>query len=264
MMRGLFVTAFVLMVCVSHAHEKQHMIEEKTDGLVEAGERNAPHGEKVHVLLVTGGHEYDREGFERLLGTLPVTYEHVEHPHAHAELKAETVAKYDVVLLYDMPAEIPEEARKDFIAMLDRGTGLVVLHHAFCSYDSWPEYTNIVGGRYHHYEWTKNGETCPPSRFTHDVTFRVEVADNDHPVARGVSGFMITDETYSGTEILPTVHPLLSTDEPTSNSLIGWTNTYRNARVVTLTPGHDRNTWEHPAFQKILSQAILWAAGKAL
>jgi type 1 glutamine amidotransferase len=216
--------------------------------------------EKVHVLLVTGGHEYDTEGFEQLMDALPVTYEHVAHPDVYARLKADAIAEYDAVLLYDMPADIPVEAQANFVAMLEKGKGLVVLHHAFCSYDSWPEYTNIAGGRYHHYEWSRDGVTYPHSRFTHDITFQVKVTDKDHPVTKGVSDFRITDETYSGTEILPTVHPLLSTDEPTSNSLVGWTNTYRNARIVTLTPGHDRHTWENPAFRTILSQAILWVA----
>ncbi|MDR1406737.1 MAG: ThuA domain-containing protein [Tannerella sp.] len=216
--------------------------------------------EKVHVLLVTGGHDYDREGFDELLGSIPVTYEQVAHPDAYARLKAEAVAAYDAVLLYDMPAEIPAEAQADFVAMLEHGKGLVVLHHAFCSYDSWPEYTRIAGGRYHHFEWSKDGETYPPSRFTHDVTFDVEVADRNHPVTKGVSDFRITDETYAGTEILPTVHPLLSTAEPSSNSLLAWAHTYGHARVVTLTPGHDRHTWENPAFRTLLSQAILWVA----
>jgi type 1 glutamine amidotransferase len=217
---------------------------------------------KVHALLITGGHNYDREGFDRMMAALPVTYDHVEHPDAYARLKADSIAKYDVVLLYDMPADIPEEAKQDFIAMLDKGKGLVVLHHAFCSYDSWPEYTKIAGGRYHHFEWSKDGATCPPSYYTHDVTFSVDVADKDHPVTKGINPFLITDETYGNTEVLHSVHPLLTTDEPSSNSLIGWTNTYRNSKIVTLTLGHDHKAWEHPAFRQILSQAILWTAGR--
>ncbi|MDR3251490.1 MAG: ThuA domain-containing protein [Tannerella sp.] len=216
--------------------------------------------EKVHVLLVTGGHLYDEEGFNRMLSQMPITYDHVEHPNAYAAMKDGQIDKYDAVLLYDMPADIPEEARRDFIAMLDKGKGLVVLHHAFCSYDVWPEYVKIAGGRYHHFEWEKDGVTHPHSRFKQDVTFVVNVADNSHPVTKDVSSFQITDETYSGTEILETSHPLLSTDEPSSNSLVGWTNTYLNARVVTFTLGHDNRAWEHPAYQKILSQAILWVS----
>ncbi|MDR2027408.1 MAG: ThuA domain-containing protein [Prevotellaceae bacterium] len=216
--------------------------------------------EKAHVLIVTGGHDYDREEFKRLLDALPVTYEHVEHPHAHAMLKAGVIAKYDVVLLYDMPPEIPEEAQSDFVAMLEQGKGLVVLHHALGSYPRWPEYTNIAGGKYHFSQWVKDSTVCPPSEYAHDMTFQIRVADKNHPVTKGVSDFQIIDETYNRIETLPSVHPLLVTDEPSSCPLIAWTNSYRKARVVTILSGHDEKAWQNPSFQKILTQAILWTA----
>jgi type 1 glutamine amidotransferase len=216
--------------------------------------RDAP----VRVLLITGGHDFDRENFEILLSRLPIVYTHVEHPYAHAMLRADKIAPYDVVLLYDMPRYISEEAQQDFIAMLERGIGLVVLHHAFCSYDFWPEYTKIVGGRYHHYPWTKNGVEQPPSTFTYGVTMQIRVEDRNHPVTKGITDFEIFDEAYGGTEILPTVHPLLSTDSEYSAPLVAWTNEYGNSRIVTLTLGHDRRAWENPSFIQVLSQAILW------
>ncbi len=187
----------------------------------------------VNVLLITGGHDFDESNFSLLLDKLPVTYDRVEHPDAHAMLKADKVEKYDAVLLYDMPKEIDEKAQQDFIAMLEKGKGLIVLHHAFCSYDFWPEYIKIVGGRYHHYPWMKHGVEQPVSTYKHDVRFLVKVEDRKHPVTEGIDDFQIIDETYGGTEILPTVHPLLSTDEPTHGPLVCWTNNYANSRVVT-------------------------------
>ncbi|MDR0749331.1 MAG: ThuA domain-containing protein [Tannerellaceae bacterium] len=222
----------------------------------EGKEKKAP-----HVLFITGGHEYDESAFDQLLAKLPITYDHVKHPDAHAALKAERIAPYDVILLYDMPKEISEEAQGDFIAALANGKGLVALHHAFCSYDFWPEYVSIIGGRYHHYPWKENGAEKQPSTYKHGVTFDVKVADRNHPITKGIEDFSITDETYGGAELLPTVHPLLSTDEPTHLPLVCWTNEYRNARVTTLTLGHDRLAWENPSFIKILSQALCWAAG---
>ncbi|MDR1920080.1 MAG: ThuA domain-containing protein, partial [Tannerellaceae bacterium] len=203
----------------------------------------SPAKEKPHVLLITGGHAYEEEPFDRMLAKLPITYDKAEHPNAYPLLKAGEIEKYDVVLLYDMPKEIPEEAQADFIAMLEKGKGLVVLHHAFCSYDFWPEYTKIAGGRYHHYPWTENGLERPPSAYRHGVTFDVKIADARHPVTRGISDFRITDETYRGTEILPDVHPLLTTEAPTSAPLLAWTHRYGHAAVVTLTLGHDSLAW---------------------
>ena len=213
----------------------------------------------VKVLLITGGHDYDKENFDELLSKLPIVYDHVEHPNAYRMLKSDKIDQYDVVMLYDMPNEISPEAQRDFIAMLHNGKGLVVLHHAFCSYDFWPEYVRIVGGRYHHFPWVKAGAVQRPSAYTHDATLQVRVADLKHPITKGVSDFEIIDEAYGNTEILADVYPILSTDSPASGPLVCWTNIYGQSRVVALTLGHDHQAWEHPSFIKTLSQAIVWA-----
>lgn len=217
---------------------------------------------EIKVLVVTGGHDYDKAGFEELLAKLPMTYDHVEHPYAYEMLSPENVAPYDVILLYDMPEKSQKDTDRYFNRLTEDGKGIIVLHHAFCSYDFWPGYKRITGGRYYHYPWTKEGVEQPLSTYTHDVTFDVKVEDPSHPVTEGVTDFLITDETYGQIEILPTVYPLLSTTEPSSAPLVGWTNIYRNSRVVTLTLGHDRKAWENPSFIQILSQAIEWTADK--
>ena len=213
----------------------------------------------IKVLFITGGHDYDKENFHAMLDKLPIVYEHVEHPKAYRMYKTDMIDKFDVILLYDMPSQIPPEAQQDFIDMLHRGKGLVVLHHAFCSYDSWPEYVKIIGGRYHHFPWLLNGAVQKPSTYKHDVTMPVRVEDKKHPITKGVSDFEILDEAYGGTEIRPDVHALLSTNVPSNGPLVGWTNSYGKSRVVTLTLGHDKQAWENPSFLKILSQAIIWA-----
>ena len=215
---------------------------------------------KVKVLVITGGHDYDEVGFNQLLELLSVDYELVKHPDAYAMLAPENIKNYRTVLLYDMPDVITEKAKSDFVAMLEGGTGLVVLHHAVCSYRNWPEYMRIAGGRYAHTPWMKDTMLQPASTYQHDVELLVRVGELEHPVTEGVGDFMIVDETYANMEILQTVHPLLFTDEPTSSPLVGWVNRYGKARIVTLTLGHDRQAWENPSFIQILTQAVLWTA----
>jgi len=217
---------------------------------------------EVKVLIVTGGHSYDEDGFDKLLAKLPISYDLVKHPEAFDMLTAENIKNYRTVLLYDMPNEITDNAKSDFLSMLENGIGLVVLHHAVCSYRRWPEYMRIVGGRYAHKAWTKDGIEQPASTYVHDVDVIVKVGELEHPVTKGVKDFQIVDEVYGNMEILPTVHPLLFTDEPKSSPLLCWVNTYGNSRVVTLTLGHDKQAWENPSFIQILSQAIRWTAEK--
>lgn len=216
----------------------------------------------IKVLVVTGGHDYDKEGFEELLAKLPMSYDQVEHPNALEMLAPENIASYDVILLYDMPSMTESNTDDYFYQLTEAGKGIIVLHHAFCSYDYWPGFSKISGGRYHRSAWTKNRVLQEISTYTHDVTFDVKVEDPSHPVTAGITDFQITDETYGEIEISPTVYPLLSTTEPSSAPLVGWTNISRNSRVVTLTLGHDRSAWENPSFIQILSQAITWTAEK--
>ena len=218
--------------------------------------------DKVNVLVITGGHDYDEEGFDLLLTKLPIRYELVKHPDAFAMFSSENIKNYQTVLLYDMPDDITDKAQSDFLAMLEEGIGLVTLHHAVCSYRHWTEYKYIVGGRYAHTPWMKDDVEQPASSYTHDVELHIKVGELEHPVTKGVEDFQIIDEAYGDIEILPTVHPLLFTDEPLSSPLVCWVHQYKNSRVVALTLGHDKQAWENPAFIQILSQAIQWTTEK--
>ncbi len=146
------------------------------------------------------------------------------------------------------------------MARLKEGKGLVVLHHAIATYPAWPEYWNIIGARYYLAATNINGVAKPRSAFKHDVDFKVHVADTRHPVTRGVKDFDIHDETYKWFDVAKECHPLLTTDEPESNKVIGWAKTYERARVVCIQLGHDHFAYENPNYQQLVRQAIRWTA----
>lgn len=100
------------------------------------------------------------------------------------------------------------------------------------------------------------------SRFRHDVDLDVKIADPAHPITRFMSDFRIHDEGYADMEILPSVKPLLTTEHPDSDKLVGWTHRYRNAPIVYLQLGHDSKSYSNPAYQRLLAQSIRWAAGR--
>ena len=214
----------------------------------------------VRVLLITGGHDFDQEPFYAFMKSLPgITFTEVKHPDALAMFRSENRALYDVVLLYDMPEAISEQEKKDFTDCLKAGKGLVVWHHAYCSYQDWPEYQNIIGGRYHQKPWTDSkGAAHPASTYKHDVHFRVKVSDSKHPVTKGIKDFDIIDETYGKGSVNPAVRVLLTTNEPASTPSIAWTNRYGKSNVATILLGHDKQAWTNPAFAKLLTQAIMW------
>jgi type 1 glutamine amidotransferase len=218
---------------------------------------------KIRALVVTGGHDFEAEPFFKLFKDNPqISFQAVEHPKAHAWLKAEAAKAYDVLVVYDMHQEISEDAKVDFIARLKEGKGLVALHHAIASYQNWPEYSKIIGARYYLEKTTVQGVEKARSTYQHGLHFMVHVADPNHPVTKGVQDFEIHDETYNLFDVAPDVHPLLTTDEPQSNKIIGWAKTYGPARIVYLQSGHDHFAYENPNYQQLLRQAIRWVAKK--
>jgi len=219
----------------------------------------------VRVLLVTGGHDFDKEPFYAFVNSLPgIVITEAKHPDALAMFRPENRASYDVVLFYDMPNKISEQEKKDFIDCLKAGKGMVVWHHAYCSYQDWAEYQIIIGGRYHERPWTDSkGVEQPASTYRHDVQFRVKVVDSKHPVTKGIKDFDILDETYGRGIVNPGVHVLLATDEPTSTPSVVWTNQYGKSKIVTILLGHDNHAWTNPNFAKLLTQAIFWVKSES-
>jgi uncharacterized protein len=241
--------AFLLLLCLNA-------------GLGQARASEAPAElAKIRVLLVHGGHDFQTNQFMQLFKDNPeITFRAVEHPRAHEWLKQEPARQYDVLVCYDMWQDISDEAKANLISRLKDGKGLVSLHHNLGGYQQWDEYVKIIGGKYQMKKWIDNGVEKPGSTYKHDVTFRVRVADPDHPVTKGVKDFTILDETYGGFQVLPGNHVLLTTEEPTSGPVVAWAKTYEAARVVCIQLGHDQHAYKHPEFRKLVGQAIRWVA----
>lgn len=216
--------------------------------------------ESIRVLVITGGHDYKKEQFNEMMNSLGtnISYRVEEFPAAFSMFLPENREKYDVLVFYHMWQSITPEQAEVFSECIKQGKPLVALHHSICAFDDWPEYINIIGGKYFHKPTEVGGRTYPACSYQHDLNFAVNVADNKHPVTKGIVDFNVFDETYKGYYVEPGVKPLLTTNEKTSETIIGWTKNYGSARVVTLQSGHDVPTFENPAFRKILSQAVVW------
>lgn len=214
----------------------------------------------VRVLLVTGGHGFDRDAMDVFKKSLPgIDMTEVQHPNALAMFRPENRTKFDVALFYDMPNVINEQEKKDLLDYLNGGKGMIIWHHAFASYPDWPEFESIMGGRYFLKQSADSkGVEHPASTYQHDVKFRVKVVDKKHPITKGLSDFDILDETYGICKVNPEVNVLLSTDEPTSTPSVAWSHKYGKSKVVTILLGHDNHAWTNPSFAKLLTQAIFW------
>ncbi len=216
---------------------------------------------KRTVLIITGGHDFERDAFFRMFKSFGnVSYEEREHPLSEDAYTAEWCKRFDAVVFYDMHQEISPEQKSAFRQMTNRGMGLVFLHHSLAGYQAWPDFEKIIGGKYLLEAESRGGVMAPASLYRHDVEVRVRIADPRHAVTQGLEEFTLQDEIYGGYLTQPGIHPLINTDHAESTPIIGWTNQYGKAKIVYLQPGHDHHAFEHPSYRQLVRQAIEWAS----
>jgi len=209
---------------------------------------------KQRVLIITGGHEFEREAFFNIFDDMTgIEYREVTQPEANQIYDSDLMERFDVLLFYDMVQEIGEDQKEAFIDLLNKGKGVLFLHHSLVSYQGWDEFEKIIGGRY-----LLSGPVEDSSTYRHDVDIPVKIMDQHHPVTAGVDDFVIHDEVYGNFKVLPAVHPLLGTAHPESGDVIGWTNHYGKSRIVYIELGHDHFAYENPNFRRIIRQSIQW------
>ena len=207
---------------------------------------------RLNVLIVTGGHDFDRKSFFEMFDSFQdISYAELKHPEANAQLGTIDPKTFDAVVFYDMPKTITDKEKANYYKLLKLGKGLVFLHHSQCSYQEWNEYKTIVGGKYH-----EEKNTPQTSTYQHDITFTVKIANSKHPVTRGIKDFEILDEVYGNTEVLSGVTPLLTTENLQSSKIIGWTHQKENSRIVYIQPGHDKNAFQNKSYRQLVWQAI--------
>jgi type 1 glutamine amidotransferase len=92
---------------------------------------------------------------------ITLTYQVAELPAAFDMFLPENRNKYDVLVFYHMWQTITDEQARMLADCISQGKPLVALHHSICAYDDWPEYVNIIGGKYFHKPTTLNGKEYP-------------------------------------------------------------------------------------------------------
>jgi len=135
-----------------------------------------------------------------------------------------------------------ERELPDFVA---RGNGLVVVHAGTCRYDIAPATCQLMGGGF-----LRHPEQC-----------LVKVSPTtDHALTDGVPPFAVCDEHYFIEMNDASAGIFLRSQSEHGEQPAGWVRSHQEGRVCVLTPGHNEEVWLHPSFQRLLLNALQWAA----
>jgi type 1 glutamine amidotransferase len=169
------------------------------------------------------------------------------------ELAGPRLAGYDVVLDYTTvpPVDHVEDLR-DFVR---NGGGYVGIHSAtdvtYGVDEPAEEVASLIGGRFH---------THPEQS-----TIGVHILDRAHPITDDLEDFEVFDEPYDvSLEDDAEVHVLAEMDHPVLGSTpVAWVREDGDGRVYYCSLGHTDETFEDPAFQRLVRRGVRWAAGES-
>lgn len=214
-----------------------------------------------HLLVLSGGHPYEAEPFATLLGSLQGwRVEHLVHPEAEALVADGAADHADALLFYDMPGftfadgtVTTRAPSTGFVAAIRahfaQGRGAIALHHALAGWADWPEWAEMLGGRFLYRRETLRGRECLDSGYRHDVDYDAVVLA-DHPVTRGLPArFAMRDELYLAEIFAADVTPLIAADHEFAAH-----NFYSAAHAVAGRM-FDNSDWPHPPGHNL----VVWA-----
>jgi len=156
----------------------------------------------------------------------------------------------------DVP--IDDEQKKELLAFVrDDGKGLVAAHTGLTAFESWPEFGDLLGGRYDGHPWHQQGTVINDGA--------------DFPATRHFPPtFTINDEFYQAKNFSPNARVLLRLDVskmPPHAELrnqgfpLVWVKTYGKGRVMYSSFGHDASIYDNRDIAQMFLEGIKWALG---
>ncbi len=177
------------------------------------------------------------------------------------EFNVRNLNYFDAIFFFGVrEIDLSLEQRADLVSFIkDDGKGFVAAHSAATAFFSWPEFGEMLGGRFDEHPWDIADGT-------------VVVDDPQFPAMRHLpKALVFRDELYQMKDfsrdrirVLAHLDPAkLDLTRPLVHRTDGdfpaaWAKTYGKGRVFYSILGHDAEAWGNPALQQMYFQAIRW------
>ena len=217
---------------------------------------------KIRVLIFSGSNNHDWQKTTPCLMQILDANDlfQVSVTEQPKTISAEDLAQTDVIVSNwnafgkdKADTDWPEVTRAAYLNFIRKGGGHVMVHAGGSSFYDWPAYHQIAAS------WGPKTSHGPMH------TFKVEIADPNHTLVRGVTSFTIHDELWNNTAFPENSHVLLTAFSEKekagtgqAESLLGVSG-YGKGRCVNFMLGHDVTAMSHLAFQQLLRRSCVWA-----
>jgi uncharacterized protein len=168
---------------------------------------------------------------------------------------------FDAIFFFGVrEIDLTADQRADLLSFVrDDGKGFVATHAGATAFFSWPEFGEMLGGRFDEHPWNITNAT-------------VVVEDSKAQMAAHLPPrFDVVDEHYQLKDFSRDKLHVLARLDPKALNLsaplvhrqdgdfpVAWTKTYGKGRVFYSTLGHSRELWDTPWLQKMYFEALRW------
>lgn len=177
---------------------------------------------------------------------------------------AHNLTFYDAIFFFGVrEIELTPEQRKDLLAFVhDDGKGFVAAHSAATAFFSWPEFGEMLGGRFDEHPWGEaDGEiVVDDPKFPAMAGFpaRVKLNDEFYQI-KDFSRDKLRVVAHLDTKGLDMKRPLVHRTD--GDFPAAWAKSYGKGRVFYSILGHSPEAWDNPVINKMYFNAMRWALG---
>jgi len=180
------------------------------------------------------------------------------------QFNARDLNYFDAIFFFGVrEIDLAPDQRADLLSFVkDDGKGFVAAHSAATAFFSWPEFGEMLGGRFDEHPWGITDGTV----VVDDPTFpamrhfpaRVVVHDELYQL-KDFSRAKLHVLAHLDASKLDLTRPLVHRTD--GDFPVAWTKMYGKGRVFYSILGHDADDWDTPLLQQMYLQAIRWSLG---
>jgi type 1 glutamine amidotransferase len=210
----------------------------------------------------TGSYDTFIRTDSQLITKHPITFPAGTGIATGEEFNVRNLNYFDAIFFFGVrEIELSAEQRADLLSFVrDDGKGFVAAHSAATAFFSWPEFGEMLGGRFDEHPW----EIADGTVVVDDATFP---AMRHFPLRALVHDELYQIKDFSRDKIHVLAHldsskldlnrPLVHRKD--GDFPVAWAKTYGKGRVFYSSLGHDADNWDDPLLQKMYVEAIRWS-----
>ena len=214
---------------------------------------------KLRILLIVGGHSYDRENLHAMLNAFPnAVFDEIAIPDKQDMLKPGLSKDYDVLVFHDQSFFELTQEQKDNLEKLfgDEGIPTVMLHHALISHPEFPLFRELYGAQYLLKDTEIDDRIYKASSYLRPTNVKICIAARKHPVTEGVGDFTLDDEVFKNVYYNPHIDVLARADHPEGDRPAIWLWRYKKTPVFGMIQGDAGGAFNDPNYRKLFYRGV--------